>query len=87
MLIYYCLTFEHTLMSRKEPENLQEVLQVLARKLPAFDANDDDEGDGTLSIGIRRSFLLLDALREGHKKKFNPSKNLKVCNAACPSLY
>jgi len=75
-------------MRRKEPENLQEVLQVLAHKLPAFDADDDDEEDGgTLSIDIRRSFLLPDALREGHKKKFNPSKNLKVCNAVCPSLY
>ena len=71
-------------MRRKEPENLQEVLQVLAHKLPAVDADDDD--GGTLSIDIRRSFLLPDALREGHKK-FNPSKNLKVCNAVCPSLY
>ena len=30
-------------MSRKEPGNLQEVLQVLARKLPAFDVDDDEE--------------------------------------------
>lgn len=30
-------------MSRKEPENLQEVLQVLARKLPAFDTDDDEK--------------------------------------------
>ena len=74
-------------MRRKEPENLQEFLQVLAHKLPAFDADDDEEEDGgTLSIDISRSFLLPDALREGHKK-FNPSKNLKVCNAVCPSLY
>lgn len=43
-------------MSRKEPENLQEVLQVLARKLPAFDADDDEEDGGTLSIDICRSF-------------------------------
>ena len=31
-----------------------------------------------LEIDVRRNFLLIDALREGRKRKFSPSKQLKA---------
>ena len=34
---------------------------------------------GDLSIDIRRSHLLKDAMKESKKKKFDPMKNLSVC--------
>ena len=32
----------------------------------------------TLSIDVRRNFLVIDAMKEASKSKFNPSKTLKV---------
>ena len=34
--------------------------------------------DDTMRIEVRREFLLKDALREAHKKKFSPCRNMKV---------
>lgn len=68
-------------MSRKGPKNLVDILQHLAQKL---DANDDDDDGSTLSVHVRRAFLLTDALREGRKGKLEPFKNLKVCELHGP---
>lgn len=32
-----------------------------------------------LTIEVRRDFVLVDAMREARKKKFDARKNLKVC--------
>ena len=50
-------------------ETTKGAIEVMRMSLPAVDV---------LEIAVRRNFLLLDALREGRKKKFVPTKQLKV---------
>ena len=40
------------------------------------------QDESVVPIEVRRDFVLLDALREAHKKKFDPRKYLKVSCAA-----
>ena len=47
----------------------EDILQCIGRELKV---------DSELQIDVRRKFVLLDALKEGHKKKFATTKVLKV---------
>ena len=56
-------------------------LEVIQRKAGVLMPNEDDLDWCEFSrteIMIRRHFLLEDALKEGHKRRFNPKKYLKV---------
>lgn len=57
------------LNQRQSPDTTESVVEIIMTNLPTTDE---------LDIDIRRSFLLVDALREGRKRKFGPSKQLKV---------
>ena len=37
----------------------------------------------TTEIDVRRDYVLMDALNEGHKKRFDPTKLLKVSSNNC----
>ena len=42
--------------------------------------------ENVLSVDVRRDFVLVDALREAHKKKFDPRKYMKVQYVVCSSI-
>ena len=50
-------------------ETIEEAIKMISAGLPTAER---------LEIDVRRCFLLTDALREGHKRKFSASKQLKV---------
>lgn len=63
-----------------EPKSLFECIEILRRKnnfiMPSDDSKwfDFDRQD----IDVHRSHLLQDALKEGHKRRFDPTKLLNV---------
>ena len=63
-----------------EPKSLFECIEILRRKnnfiMPSDDSKwfDFDRQD----IDVCRSHLLQDALKEGHKRRFDPTKLLNV---------
>ena len=59
---------DYTSIIKSQPFNLRDIILQL------------EPHDARVSIDIRRSKLVADALKEGRKKKFDPRKNLKVCN-------
>lgn len=54
---------------RESVDTTKGAVEVMQVKLPTIDV---------LEIDVRRNFLLVDALREGKKKKFSPAKEIKA---------
>ena len=50
-------------------ETTDDAMKVIRATLPTTEV---------LEIDVRRKFLLVDALREGRKRKFSPTKQLKA---------
>ena len=61
----------NTFLYRESVETTKGAVDALRIRLPTVD---------TLELDVRRNFLLLDALREGRKKTFSPTKKIKVSN-------
>ena len=57
------------LLHRESVNTTESTIELIQACLPTAEV---------LEIDVRRNFLLVDALREGRKKKFSPTKQLKA---------
>ena len=70
-------------MPYRAPLTLMDCIEKIQTRAGILKPSEDSDcGWCTLprtEIVIRRPYLLEDALKEGHKKRFDPKKFLKVC--------